>query len=361
MSDVSSASEPAKGEATVMTVRGPLPASQLGVTLMHEHLLLDAIAWWHCPSCAERMHLAEGRVSIEILGELRMDPFVNRDNCRLDDIDLAAAEVGQFAELGGHTVVDPTNRGIGRDPDALVAISERTGLNIVMGAGYYLEGAHPPQVKALSVADIEREIVEEARHGVGDTGVRIGIIGEIGISADFTAEEEKVLRGAARASVATGLPLMVHLPGWERHAHRVLDVAEAEGCAPARVILCHMNPSLDDEGYQRALADRGAVLEYDMIGMDFFYADQQAQCPYDEGNARAIRRLLDDGYGDRLLLSQDVFLKMMLTRYGGFGYGYILRHFVPRLIRHGVTEAQIETLLVDNPRRIFAIAGGDRE
>ena len=88
-----------------------------------------------------------------------------------------------------------------------------------------------------------------------------------------------------------------------------------------------------------------------MIGMDYFYADQQVQCPSRRGERRAPSRgLVDDGFGDRLLLSQDVFLKMMLTRYGGFGYGYILKHFVPRLKRHGVDQDAIERMLVDNPR-----------
>ncbi len=90
--------------------------------------------------------------------------------------------------------------------------------------------------------------------------------------------------------------------------------------------------------------------------MDYFFADDNAQSPADEENARAIKRLIDAGLIDRLLLSQDVFLKMMLTRYGGFGYGYILRHFVPRLRRHGVTDDEMRTLLVANPRRVFASA-----
>ena len=111
-----------------------------------------------------------------------------------------------------------------------------------------------------------------------------------------------------------------------------------------------MNPAFADAGYQEACASRGAFLEYDMIGMDYCYADQQVQCPSDEEKARAIVGLIETGFGHKLLLSQDVFLKMMLTRYGGFGYAYVLRHFVPRLQRHGVEQAAIDRMLVDNPR-----------
>jgi phosphotriesterase-related protein len=114
-----------------------------------------------------------------------------------------------------------------------------------------------------------------------------------------------------------------------------------------------MNPSFDDPEYQLACAARGAFVEYDMIGMDFWYADQQVQCPADELTAAAIARLIRAGIGHKLLLSQDVFLKMMLSAYGGNGYAHVLRHFVPRLGRHGVSDAAIRRMLVDNPRAVF--------
>ena len=228
-----------------------------------------------------------------------------------------------------------------------------------MGSGFYLEASHPPYVRG----HVHRSHRGFDRRGLrsigGRAGSLAGIIGEIGISKDFTAAEEKVLRGAARASRISGVPLSIHLPGWERLAHRVLDAVESEGAELRHTVLCHMNPSLHDRKYQRSLAERGAFLEYDMIGMDYFYADQQAQSPSDEENARAICKLVEDGYLNSVLMSQDVFLKMMLTRNGGFGYGYILKHFVPRLKRHGMNQATINRILIDNPRRVFSAAHRD--
>lgn len=343
----------------VQTVSGPITADSMGITLMHEHLLMSFATWHHPPKTASRMILRDAPVSLSILGELRMDPFVNLDNLQQYDIDLAAGEVQQFADLGGSTLLDPTNRGIGRDSQALAAISRRTGLNVVIGSGYYLEVSHPPVVRQMSGDDIAAEIERDLKLGIDETGIRAGFIGEIGVSARFTPEEEKVLRGAARAQKNCRVPLMVHLPGWERLAGRVLDIVAEEGAHLNAVILCHMNPSWRDFDYQCGLAQRGAYVEYDMISMDYYYADQDAQCPNDSENAGAIQRLIDSGYGDRVLISQDVFLKMMLTAYGGFGYGYILRHFVPRLRRLGVSEAAIRTLLVDNPRRVFESAGAE--
>ena len=344
----------------VMTVLGQIPVEAMGVTLMHEHLLLDASSWWQRPCCASEIGLAERPIDVSMIGELRMNPFLNRDNCQLLDADVSIEELLLFVERGGQTVVDPTNLGIGRDPRALQKISRRTGLNVVMSAGFYLEASHPDYLKTMSVEEVGKAIARDCG-GVPDDMpiVTCGLIGEIGVSKDFTAAEEKVLRGAAQASRISGVPLMIHLPGWERLAHRVLDVIEEEGGDLRHTVLCHMNPSYGDPSYQRSLADRGAFLEYDMIGMDYFYADQQAQSPSDEDNAAAIAGLIADGYLNSVLMSHDVFLKMMLTRHGGFGYGYILKHFVPRLKRHGVDDKAITGMLVDNPRRVFSAAYRD--
>lgn len=336
-----------------MTVLGPVSADDLGVTLMHEHLLVDATPWFEEPEEATRRSLARRSVSMDMLGALKNEPFLCKDNCQLLDEPTSIEEVTRFRRAGGQTVVDPTCRGIGRDPEALQRISRATGLHVIMGTGYYLEPSHPGRVKSMSVEDIAEEIEQDVVEGIG--GVKAGIIGEIGISADFTAEEEKVLRGAARAQSNTGVPIEVHLPGWERHAGRVLDTVGEEGASLNSTILCHMNPSGEDFEYQAELAQRGAWLEYDMIGMDFYYADQEAQSPSDQQNGRALERLKEAGLLGQVLLSQDVFLKIQLTRYGGTGYAHILDYFAPRLQRHhGFTEEHIRLLLIENPKGVFA-------
>jgi phosphotriesterase-related protein len=150
------------------------------------------------------------------------------------------------------------------------------------------------------------------------------------------------------------VPLSIHLPGWCRYGERVLDIVEEEGADLAHTILCHMNPSLEDKDYQRRLARRGCYLEYDMIGIDYYFAEKKAQSPSDEDNAAAVSELIADGFIKQILLSHDVFLKMMLTKYGGHGYGHILRSFAPRLRDRGVTGENIDTLMTENPRRVFS-------
>jgi len=326
----------------------------MGVTLMHEHILLDGATSWKCPCHPDEKKIAEQPVSMEIIGELRMNPYMNRDNVSLDDSDLALSELAKYRALGGHTVVDATNIGIGRDPVKLARIARASGLRIVMGTGFYLQHTHPDWLKRMDVDDVTEFLVNDVGGGTTQPEIMAGIIGEVGVSKDFTDEERKSLRASARAAKITGVPLTIHLPGWERLAHDVLDVVEAEGADLRHTVLCHMNPSHNDLAYQRSLAERGAFLEYDMIGMDFYYADQDAQSPSDEQNAQGIRSLIDMGLVDRILLSQDVFLKIMLTRFGGFGYGFILKHFVPRLKRHGVEQSAIDRMLIDNPKTVFA-------
>lgn len=343
------------GMAEVNTVLGPVDSDELGITLMHEHLMVDATPWFEEPEEASRRAISRRPVSMDMLGALKNEPFLCRDNCQLLDEDAAVEEVSRFRHAGGGTVVDPTCRGIGRDPGALQRISRATGLHLVMGAGYYLNQSHPEWLAPMSAGDVADEIERDVREGV--RGVKAGIIGEIGVSADFTSEEEKVLRGAARAQARTDAPLEVHLPGWERLAGRVLDAVEEEGGDLTSTILCHMNPSGGDPDYQIDLASRGAWLEYDMLGMDFFYADQQAQSPSDQENARALEGLKEAGFLGSVLLSQDVFVKIQLVRYGGTGYAHILENFLPRLRRHGFTDQEIDMLVTENPRRV--LTGGE--
>lgn len=143
----------------VMTVLGPLPINEMGVTLMHEHILLDASGKWVPPCCCSDRHLAEMPVKMENLGELSLNPLMSRDNCQLFDVDVAIDELTKYRALGGETVVDPTNIGIGRDPKALARIARLTGLNIIMGTGLYLEPSHPEWVKISSVEQLTERLI----------------------------------------------------------------------------------------------------------------------------------------------------------------------------------------------------------
>lgn len=337
----------------VMTVLGPIATADLGVCLTHEHILNDVTSWWHRTWSVglDPEVFAHKRVGIEDLWDLKHDPFGNLDNCRLEDVALASEEVARFVVLGGHSIVETTGLGIGRNLRGLRTVSEQTGVHIIAGTGFYLESSHPPTISGMSVDELAGVIVADIREG--EDGIHPGIIGEIGVSDRFTAAERRSLTAACIAQRETGLPMQIHLPGWFRLGDEVLDHVEAQGVQPRAVVLCHMNPSGSDQPYQRRLIERGAWVQYDMIGAELYYADQGVQCTSDEDDARSIVELVDAGYAHRLLLSSDVFLKSLLRRYGGPGYGHVLQYFVPRLQRLGLQAAALEQLLMGNPRSLF--------
>jgi len=339
----------------VMTVLGPVPVEDLGITLTHEHILSDFGCNGPEPEEASRKHLFHQPVTMQILGEIRMAPILNRDNQMFTDVDLAAEEVAKFGHYGGKTIVEVTNFGVGRDPLGLQQVSRRSGVQIIMGTGFYIGASHEESMRSMSADDIAEKIVLELTEGVPGTGVRPGIIGEIAIDLEFTPVEEKSLRGAARAARRTQVPLCVHMVGNipAEHPTRALDIIEEEGADLRHMLFCHVQLHSHDTDAQIALADRGVFLGYDGISCDFDWG-KRGVGPCDEENAADIKKLIDAGYLQHILLSHDIHLKIMLTRYGGFGYAYILKRFVNRLRSHGVTDEQIETMLVGNPLRLFS-------
>jgi phosphotriesterase-related protein len=338
---------------TVMTVLGPVDASELGVTLPHEHLLLDLSVLWHQPRDESRAPLVDAPLTPETRALLLCDPYHSRPNMLLDDMDLAVEEIGRFRDLGGRTVVDLSTRTIGPYPNELAAIARRTGLNIIMGSGYYVRPAHPDWLAAASIDDLAVRIVGELTDGFGDTGVRAGIIGEIGTRTPIHPDEEKALRAAARAHHATGAAINVHLAIFGREGHRVLDVLESERVDPRRVALSHLDER-PDFTYHRELAQRGAYIEFDCFGSECYWDEDDTREASDAERIEALLKLLDAGFAGQMLLSHDVCTKVQLRRYGGTGYDHLLRAIVPRLRRRGVDEATLQTILVQNPACLLA-------
>ncbi|MCV2490841.1 phosphotriesterase [Geodermatophilus sp. YIM 151500] len=339
----------------VRTVLGDVDAAELGLVLPHEHLANDnatAVRTADDPWVAARL---DAPVTAELAWLLADHPYESADNCRLDDDDAMAADLQTFAAAGGRTVVDLTPAGLGRAPERLVALSRATGVQVVMGSGWYLQATHPPHLATTGIDDLAAELAAEFDP---ERELRPGVIGEIGVSPAFTDDERHALRAACRAQRQVRVPLFVHLPGWQRRAHEVLDVVlDQEGVDPGAVVLCHMDPSGADRSYQRSAAERGVTLEFDMIGMPFHFPGE-GQSPAPAETAEAVTALVEAGHGDRLLISHDLFLKAMLARFGGNGLAYVPVVFADRLRRGGLDPALVHSLMTDNPRHLFQRAAG---
>jgi len=294
-----------------MTVTGPVAAQQLGVVLPHEHVFIDLVSEY-------------------------------RGNGLLNDEHLACEELRTLRAAGGSTLVDLTLDEIGRDPAALRRVSEATGISIVMGCGHYRD---PYLDRAwfdrTAVDAIAEELVRDITEGVSGTGVRAGIIGEIGADRGYiSAAEERSFRAAARAHARTGLTINTHAARWPVGTAQLQLLAE-EGVDPRRVIVGHTD-SVPIPDYHLALVRQGCYVSFDSIGTG---------SPYDTD--RAVDYVLDlvkAGFGAQILLSHDVCLRDHLRAAGGPGYAYLLTDFLPRLTAAGLDPEQVRSFVTDNPR-----------
>ena len=212
-----------RNRGLVQTVLGPVPPSELGATTTHEHLYIDFSFMYRPAQDSPSEKLADAPITLENLGWIRRNYYSNRSNLQLMDLDTATREVRKYSEVGGGAIVDATTTGIGRKPDALAQISRQSGVHIIMGAGFYVEAVHPEDMDERSVEDLAREIIGDIVDGVEGSGVRAGIIGEIGCTWPLAPNECKSLSAAAIAQRETGAAMLVH-PG--RHPDAPLEILE---------------------------------------------------------------------------------------------------------------------------------------
>jgi phosphotriesterase-related protein len=310
------------------------------------------------PANGSERGLARQPVSLANLGWVRHNFSSSLDNLQLLDEAVARDEALLFKHAGGQTLVDPTNRGLARDPLALARIARATGLNVIMGSGYYVAAAHPPDMDTRRTDDIAREIVADLTEGVGDTGVRAGFIGEIGTTWPWTDNEKKVVRAAVAAQRETGAALMIHPGRHERLPLAIVDFIRKEGADLGRTIMCHVERTIADPAVLLELAATGVRLEYDLFGLETSYYPYNPafDMPNDGERMRQILFLIERGHAPQILMSHDIAYKHCLTRWGGFGYHHLLVNVIPRLRAKGADDKTIQTLLIDNPRRAFAYA-----
>jgi len=340
------------------TVLGPIAGEAMGITLPHEHLLIDFEVMFREPATGAERGLSRQPVSLANLGWVRHHFSSNLDNLQLLDETVARDEALLFKHAGGQTFVDPTNRGLARDPLALARVARATGLNIIMGSGYYVAAAHPPGMDARTVEDIARELVTDLTVGVDGTGVRAGFIGEIGTTWPWTDNEKKVVRAAVAAQRETGAALMIHPGRHERLPLAIVDFVRKEGADLERTIMCHIERTIADRGVLLELAATGVRLEYDLFGLETSYYPYNPafDMPNDGERMRQILFLIERGHLPQILMSHDIAYKHCLTKWGGFGYHHLLVNVVPSLRDRGADDRTIQTLLVDNPRRAFTYA-----
>jgi predicted metal-dependent phosphotriesterase family hydrolase len=292
--------------------------------MVHEHLIVDAWPMWPVPNYS----------------------------LIVDDVDLVIEEVRAYRVAGGTSIVDVTNIGLGRDPLALERISEETGIQIVMGCGWYRERVYPTYIQEKNANELAAMLVSEIKEGVDGTGIRPGIIGEIGTERKFiTPAQERVFRAVARAHLQTGAPISTHTTHWGELALEQLDLLEEEGVDSHHVIIGHLGDRRDISTLL-PIAERVAFLGIDNIG----YHDYQKE----ERRAQNVVELIEAGFRSQVLLSMDIATLNDLQSYGGKGFDYLLLKFIPLLRALGATEEDVQVLLIENPQRALAFSEPQR-
>ncbi len=343
---------------SIQTVLGSIAPEELGVTLTHEHLLIDLAFHRPPPDEAFLRDIYYRPLTLDTIGYLKHYGYANREDAQMRDVDAAIEEIGLYKQHGGRSVVDATSIGIARDPVSLARIARATGLNIIMGASYYVGPSHPPDMDDISEDSIFERITRDVTVGVGETGIRSGIIGEVGCSYPLTTNERKVLRASGRAQRATGAPLLIHPGRGETSPLEIIDELRGVGADLSRTIMSHIDRTVFVRENLRAIAESGCCLEWDLFGSEqsLYVHNLAVDMPSDAKRMDDIAWAIAEGLGDRIVIAQDICHKKQLLRYGGHGYAYILAAILPRMRRRGFTDESIHRILVENPARVLPFA-----
>ena len=309
----------ASQKGMIQTVNGLIEPSAMGFTHSHEHVLWDYFK------------------------------MIKSYDVIFEDEQIAQYEVQLFKDAGGGSLVDASSGGIGTKPDSLRRISDKTGVNIVLGCGWYRESVYEDAVFRQTSNQLAQRMVKEIREGFAGTDIKAGFIGEIGTERGFiTAAEERVFHAAAKASLETGVAILTHTTHFGELALEQIDLLESAGVSPDRIIISHLGDREDTSSLLK-IAARGVYCSIDNIGYE------GEGYPLDAVRLNSARTLIDHGHLDRVVLGTDIGTRSALRSYGGRGFPWLLESFVPAMKKAEFTPQEIEALTVTNIARAITI------
>jgi phosphotriesterase-related protein len=337
----------------IRTVLGDIAPEELGITLGHEHLLIDLRGLWDSPPPA-RAHLVDQEPTLQNRGELMRNPYDSRPNLLIDDPELSFRELMYYKAAGGQGLIDMTTVGTKPDPEALRAFAQRTGLHVVAGCGYYRQPVLPEEIHDRSAEAIADDLLRWLTEGMYGTTIQAGLMGELGTSSPIYPFEERQLRAAARVQRQTGASINVHPLIWGHEHLHILDILEEEGADLSRVAISHCDELVEPEWHAR-IAERGAVLSFDTFGSETFFDRSFAQEPRDIDRIECLLRLLEQGYATQITLAHDICTRLQFRHYGGWGWDHLLTNIVPRLRHAGVSQQELDAMFIVTPRRLLTL------
>eukprot|EP00736_Rhodelphis_marinus_P009762 Rmarinus@m.6061 len=331
-------------------LRGVDPVEVNGQILHHEHVLVDFKYWQNKPDA----EFHDYEIELDKLHRLRQEPYSHGPNQILSCEKTAVGEIKDFMKRGGCMIVDNTTIGVGRNLEGVVRIAKESGCHIVAGTGFYVGPSHPPSVAAATSQDLAELMYRDLSEG--EDGVRCGVIGEIGCSWPLLTDERKMLLAAVQAMRWSGAPLIIHPGRHPKAPFEIVEIVEKAGADLSRVVISHIERTLFDHEDMIRLAGRGVILAFDLFGVESsHYQLDDIDMPNDGGRIRAIRALVDAGHLERVMLAHDIHTKHRLTKYGGHGLAHISEHVLPKMMRRGFTQDQIDTMMIHTPKRFLTL------
>ncbi len=315
----------------INTTAGTITPDKLGRTLVHEHVLAGYPGWFM---------------------DTRLPPFR-----RADAVSRVVDSFQRLRAYGVRTVIDPCPADLGRDVEFVAEVSQRSGITLICTTGVYTEAFGIPYTfRHLEISAIEEIYIREIEDGIGSTGIKAGLIKIATGDGAVSEYERRVLTAATRAARATGVPLISHTENCSC-GHDQIDIVTGEGVAAHRLLVGHCD-GRDDHPYQASLAARGAYVGFDRFGLEVFNSD--------ENRMRNLKQMIDAGYRDQMMVSQDK-VSCWLGNIPGVGSAediakivpnwtmtHLFERIFPQLVAMGVAQADLDAILVENPRRFFA-------
>lgn len=303
----------------VITVNGPIRPEELGFTMSHEHLILNFFA------------------------------YARSYDDVLDEESVMTWELSQYIKAGGRSIVDCTSIGLKRNPAAIRRIASATSAHIVMGTGWYREMVYPPYIYEMTTNQLADYMVEEITTGAEGTGIRAGMIGEIGTEqGSISPAQERVFRAAARAQKRTGVSIWTHTTHFGSLALEQIALLKEEGVPANRIVISHLGDRFECE-FLRPIAEEGVYMSIDNVGYE------GNGYPPDDVRANNVAFLVREGFIKQVMMSMDIGAKKFLLSYKGHGFAHLIQNFLPLLKSKGVSDEEIRTMTVANPANALAV------
>tara|TARA_B100000029_G_scaffold499190_1_gene569228 strand:- start:6963 stop:8030 length:1068 start_codon:yes stop_codon:yes gene_type:complete len=342
-------------ENFIQTVCGLVKSENIGNLLPHEHILMDQSCLHKIPSQLDLKTFFYNDLTPETLGWIRHHNVPNIRNFKMTNIDTAISELKHYKKFGGDSIVDVTSIGLGRDPVGLAKISQATGVNVIAGTSYKKTESDKKQ-KKYSEKLISDEMIKEIHHGIDHTNIKAGIIGEIACDWPLNSENKKLLSASVNAQKITGAVITVHPGSNINSPQEIIKFLEQTKTNLNNVILNNLDKTIIKKEQFLEIANYGCYIGLDLFGFEksFTFNYPKIKMPNDGRRMDIIEHLINNGFEDKILISQNISTQDRLLSYGGHGYFYILNHMVPRMKKRGFSESIINKLTQTNSQNAIS-------